>query len=168
MTATDEGAPNERSLPQIAVEAYAFLYPLVNMDVFRRQMTNIEPGQRPGFGPMNTINHMRTFPPADLKVVARPNFDTLYSSVWLDLTTEPVIVSAPDTGGRLYLLPMLDMWTDAFAVPGSRASGTLGGTLRGGAPGVVRGAAAGCDSCGRPDALRVDLRPYPDQRPRRL
>ena len=121
------GGAEERELSRIAVEAYVFLYPLVNMDVFRRQATNIESGQRPPFGPMNTINHLRAFPPGDLKVVARPNFDTLYSSVWLDLTAEPVIVSAPDTGGRLYLLPMLDMWTDAFAVPGSRSRGTAAG-----------------------------------------
>lgn len=114
-------------LLRIAVEAYIFLYPLVNMDTWRRQMTNYEPGQRPGFGPMNMIHHMRAFPPGDLKTLARPNFDTLYSNFWLNLTAEPVIVSTPDTDGRMYLLPMLDMWTDAFAIPGSRSTGTTSG-----------------------------------------
>ena len=78
---------------EIAVEAYVFLFPLVNMDVARRQMTNIEAGQRDGFGPINAFHHIRAFTPADEKIIARPNFDTLYSNAWLDLTREPVIVS---------------------------------------------------------------------------
>jgi hypothetical protein len=76
---------------------------------------------------MNTFVHVPAFPPADLKVVVRINFDTLYSIAWLDLTKEPQVVSVPDTNGRFYLLPMLDMWSDVFASPGWRTTGTQAG-----------------------------------------
>jgi hypothetical protein len=121
---TANGSLAELDAQAIAVEAYLYLYPLLMMDTTRRQMTNAEAGERPGFGPMNAFTHMRAFPPVEFKSVPWANFDTLYSLAWLDLTSEPVVVSVPDTGGRYYLLPMQDMWTDVFAVPGKRASGT--------------------------------------------
>src|SRR5262245_42083059 len=114
----------EQEANAIAAEAYLYLYPLVIMDITRRQMTNVPTGKEPGFGPANAFNNMTEYPPANLKVVVRPNFDTLYSIAWLDLAKEPVVVSAPDTQGRYYLLPMLDMWTDVFASPGWRTTGT--------------------------------------------
>jgi len=111
-------------LGAIATESYIYLYPLVIMELTRRQATNIEAGKMPVRGPMNEFIHVREFPAADLRLVVRPNFDTLYSSAWLDLTSEPVVITAADTDDRYYMLPMLDMWTDVFAVPGKRTSGS--------------------------------------------
>jgi len=118
---------DEQEAREIAVEAYTYLYPLVTMDVTRRQATNIEAGKVVGRGPMMTITNIRTFPPAEYRDVVRPNFDTLYSAVWFDLTDGPVVLSVPDSAGRYYLLPLLDMWTDVFACPGARTTGTGSG-----------------------------------------
>ncbi|MBL8895440.1 MAG: DUF1254 domain-containing protein [Rhizobiales bacterium] len=111
----------------IATDAYIYFYPLITMDITRKQLTNMEPSPGGIGGPMNRFANIGAFPTADMRVVVRPNFDTLYSSGWVDLTKEPVIVSAPDTDGRYYLLPMLDMWTDVFASPGWRTTGTGAG-----------------------------------------
>ena len=110
----------------IGIDAYVYFYPLVTMDVTRRQLTNAEPGKGIG-APPNVFANIPAFPSADMRAVVRPNFDTLYSSGYLDMTKEPVVVSAPDTNGRYYLLPMLDMWSDVFAAPGSRTTGTKAG-----------------------------------------
>lgn len=123
-TVRADEAITEQEAHDIGVDAYLYFYPLITMDITRKQMTNIEPGKKLGSGPMNMFQSVPAYPPADLKVVVRVNFDTLYSLVWLDLTKEPMIVSVPDTGGRYYLLPMLDMWTDVFASPGWRTTGT--------------------------------------------
>jgi hypothetical protein len=108
----------------IGVDAYVYFYPLLTMDITRKQFTNIEPGKEFGKGPMNMFVSVPEYPPADFKGVVRSNFDTLYSIAWLDLTKEPLVIAAPDTAGRFYLLPMLDMWSDVFASPGWRTTGT--------------------------------------------
>ena len=114
---------------EIAVEAYLYLYPLITMDLTRRQLVTIKAGPGSMGGYENWFANIPAYPTADEKSVVRPNFDTLYSSTFLDLQKEPMIVSAPDTDGRYYLLPMLDMWTNVFASPGSRTTGTQAATF---------------------------------------
>ena len=122
------GKPNPMDLNTIAVEAYVYLYPMVLMDITRSQMTNSEKWDgKSMYAPMNTYGHFRAFPPLTFKTVVRPNFDTMYSSLWMDLMKEPMILSLPDSKGRYYLMPALDMWTDVFAVPGWRTTGTQAG-----------------------------------------
>ena len=130
MPALAQAAPiTEQEAHAIATDAYVYFYPLVTMEVTRKQFTNMEPGKELGKGPMNMFNNVPEYPPANFKGVVRPNFDTLYSIAYLDLTKEPVVVSAPDTNGRYYLLPMLDMWSDVFASPGWRTTGTSAQTF---------------------------------------
>lgn len=120
-------------LAEVAVDAYLYAYPLVLMDTSRRVMTNVErPTASPSGGggsPMNQFVHMTAFPDAKFTDVVRPNADTLYSMMWFDVTQEPLVIGVPDSGGRYYLLPMLDMWTDIFASPGKRTTGTGPQTL---------------------------------------
>src|ERR1700683_564426 len=129
LAAQAQSAVTEQEAQAIAADAYIYFYPLVTRDLTRKQLTNIAPGNGVFGGPMNMFVNVEAFPPADFKAVVRPNFDTLYSSAYLDLMKEPVVVSVPDTGGRYYLLPMLDMWSDVFASPGWRTTGTQVGNF---------------------------------------
>ena len=129
LAAHADPAISEDEAHAIGVDAYLYFYPLITMDLTRKQLTNMEPNRDSLGGPMNYFANIPAFPTADMRVVVRPNFDTLYSSGWLDLTKEPVVVSAPDTDGRYYLLPMLDMWSNVFASPGWRTTGTGAGSF---------------------------------------
>lgn len=117
-------------------DAYHYAYPLVLMDITRQQMTNVADAtstlQR---APINQFAHYRQYPDAQSREVVRFNFDTLYSMAWVDVSQEPVILSLPDTQGRYYLAPLLDMWTDVFAVPSTRTTGGKAGNFALAAPG---------------------------------
>ena len=107
-------------LEQAAAQSWLYGYPLVLMDTTRRVMT--------GHGqPVNTFDHMRSFPDHTFTDVVSPNADTLYSVAWLDLRAEPIVLSIPEMAGRFHMMPMCSAWTDVFFSPGSRTTGDIGG-----------------------------------------
>lgn len=79
---------SEQQAAEIGTDAYVFGYPLVTMEMTRRVMINtVEPvGMR---APMGRFAHARQFPPISYRDVPGANADTLYSTAWLDLGTEP-------------------------------------------------------------------------------
>ena len=121
MTAASPSEPTDEQAYQIAKDGYVYAYPLVLTYLTLRQLTNFSEqaeGGTTAHGPANRFNHARAFPDLRSKVVIRPNVDTLYSSATLDLKAEPLVLSVPATD-RYFMLPMLSLWTDAFAVPGT-------------------------------------------------
>jgi hypothetical protein len=62
------------------VTAYLYFYSLVTMDLTRKQLTNVAKADGGISAPTNTFGNIPEYPTATMKVVVRPNFDTLYSS----------------------------------------------------------------------------------------
>ena len=82
----------------IAEEGFIYGLPLVmNYAVMQEFAVDRNSGQFKA--PFNEINNEhRVATPEDTAVIT-PNSDTPYSMLWLDLRAEPMVISAPDTGG---------------------------------------------------------------------
>ena len=101
-------------------QAYLYGYSLVLMETTRHLTTESDQGQVS----INQFAHARGFPDHQFRLVVRPNCDTLYSSAWIDLTAEPIVLSVPDMGDRYYVMPLMDAWTNVFAYVGTRTTGS--------------------------------------------
>lgn len=108
---------------QVAKDAYIYAYPLVLTYTTLQKLSNFaEASDGDAYGPPNQFHHVRKLADPEARVVIRTNVDTLYSAGVLDLKVEPMVLSVPATD-RYFMLPMLSLWTDVFAVPGTRTTG---------------------------------------------
>jgi len=76
---------------------------------------------------VNTLSHHTTLADHRSRRVTSPNNDTLYSSAWLDLADGPVMLHMPSLPQRYHSAALMDLFTENFAVLGTRANGGVGG-----------------------------------------
>ena len=105
-------SPTPAEVQEIAERAYIYAYPLVLLQTTTSIM------------PPNHLVHVSAFPDASFRLIVRPNADTLYTNAWIDVSREPMLLHVPDSDGRFYLLQFMDAWTETFADPGKRTTGT--------------------------------------------
>jgi hypothetical protein len=103
-------APDLRT---IARDAWLYVLPLLEMAATRARLFSMGAAQ-------NTIYNRRTLADASSRSVTSPNNDTLYSTAWLDLSAGPVTATFPEFGQRYFSLQLMDMYTNNFAVLGTR------------------------------------------------
>lgn len=105
-------SPTSAEVQEIAERAYIYAYPLVLLQATTSIM------------PTNHLVHVAAFPDASFRLIVRPNADTLYTNAWIDVSREPMLLHVPDSASRFYLLQFMDAWTETFADPGKRTTGT--------------------------------------------
>ncbi len=110
----------------LAVQAATYAAPLVAMYNLRHSVAfGAKPKAEPGA--LWRLDDISTPKLSAESGYVSPNVDVVYGFGFADLGAEPVILSAPDSGGRYYMVEVVDMYTNAFAYPAGGGSGYKGG-----------------------------------------
>lgn len=79
------------------------------------------------YAPINSFHHAEVLASPASQTGGSPNCDTLYSTAWLDVATDPIVISVPAVTDRFFCIEMVCMDADNFAYVGTRTTGTLAG-----------------------------------------
>ena len=111
----------------LAEEAYIFAYPMLENYKMMFAMA-IYPESGAYLAPFNTLVNNSTLNGPKDTIIVRPNNDTFYSGVWLDLSNQPQILKVPAiTDGRYYSFQIIDMYTHNIDYIGTRKTGNDAG-----------------------------------------
>jgi len=111
---------------EIAKAGFVYGLPIVmNYSVMYASAVDSNSGQfKASFNQIKHEAHVYTY--RDTTVVT-PNSDTPYSTAWLDLRAEPIVLSVPAVKDRYYSVQLTDGNLFNFGYIGSRATGTDAG-----------------------------------------
>src|SRR5450432_1924102 len=109
----------------LGMQAFVFGFPWVFLPEIRWKWVTQDPHSPfVPFAPLNQFFNARSLTNAEYRDGGTPNSDTLYSTAWLDLAKEPLVLSVPDVGDRYYTMEMASLDSDNFAYVGKRTTGT--------------------------------------------
>ena len=118
----------------LALQAATYAAPMVAMYLLR-DATCFKPGAKARPNAIWRIANIATPEIAQQSGYVTPNVNVVYGFGFMDLAAEPVVLGAPDSRGRYYMIEVCDMWTNAFAYPAGGPSGYAGGTFALAGPG---------------------------------
>lgn len=129
LTALKEDAREEVAY-FLGMLSYVYGYPIVVMDVTREVLTAAPaPNVEGTAAPVNQLARMPHYVSPYFTNVVRISLNSLWTTGWLDLEKEPIVLSVPDTKGRYYVFSAMNMWTDVFGSMGKRTTGTAPGSF---------------------------------------
>jgi uncharacterized protein (TIGR03000 family) len=121
---------SEEEVVKLGMGAYFYGLPIVLMDVTKDVMTAVPaPNAEGTAAPVNQFAKMPGYVSPDFKTVVRVSLNSLWSTAWLDLGPEPVVLTVPNTKDRYYVMSVMSMWTNVFGSMGKRATGTGAGNF---------------------------------------
>jgi len=112
----------------LGAQAYIYGFPWINNAQYRWEWVTQPPtpdNEHP-YAPLNKFSHATMRKDASYRGGGNPDTDTLYSTAWLNLTTEPVILSVPAID-RYYTFEIAGFDSDNFPYVGTRATATNAG-----------------------------------------
>jgi len=125
--AAEQREPGIAETKAIAEEGFIYGLPIV-MNYAVMYAYSVDPNSGQFKAPFNQIkNEARVYTYEDTAIIT-PNSDTPYSSVWLDLRAEPIVLSVPAVEkSRYYSVMLCDGNTFNYGYIGSRATGNEAG-----------------------------------------
>lgn len=124
------GEPGEArgaDLAELAAEAFVYGLPLVSTLARVERLAEEGIGPVPA-APLNGFGHAEE-PAGPDGGVALIEADVLHSVAAVDVSGGPVELEVPESGGRYYVLQLLDAWANSFAYVGRRATGGAAGSF---------------------------------------
>lgn len=118
-----EAALTPEQAKQVAEEAYIFAFPM--LDNYKMMFAQAIYEKSPAYeAPFNILKNKAILLGPEYTTIVRPNNDTFYSIVWLDLRGDPMVISVPTIDdNRYYSFQLIDLYTHNFDYIGTRNTG---------------------------------------------